>query len=434
MFKIRSTAQRSFAILRRHTNVVYVLVYTSALRGSNVALLIVLSHFVDVATFGKISAVYVFVMSGAQIIGLPLTALALRSIGQSGFRTIQYSVLWWAVISFLLITMYFLFEDLINTLLFSDKIEPSLIAIGCFWMCAMSLEILSSALAASSGKLKTMAVGSVLQAAATLAIVPAGVWLLGDPGLFLVPVCGLIAGATIVARVFEWRDLSVAYHEWRRGATSHLIITMGPAAIAALSVTLLNMTLVSITTTSPEAFLTLATFAIALQLVGVSTFIPQVLSNSALESGHRAARNGGHWRKILVVWALISFGVSGAIGAVVAALGGSFSVLYAEGYALSPGLLIATGLLVALVGPVNVLSHVLIIGGRQWLSAAICLASTLVVIGCFVLQSSRSSEAMMWALVASNAIRLLALSGFASLELHHLRLIDRRQNKPVRDT
>lgn len=420
--------------LRGHRNVGYVLLYISALRGSNVAMLIIISHLVDMITYGKISAVYVFVMSGAQIIGLPLIALALRTTDKAREKSSQDSIVWWATISLAIIFGFFVFGRLFNGFLFSSSIDAAMIAMGCFWMCAMGLEILSAALAASSGKLRTMAIGSVLQAAATLSIVPLSIWILGKPGLFLIPVCGLTVGTIMVARVFDWRDFGTTLREWRRGAMSHLIVTMGPAAIAALSVTLLSMTLVSITATSPGAYLDLAVFGIALQLVGVSTFIPQVLSNSALESGHRAARNGGHWRRTLARWTLLSLGVSGAIGAVIATLGGSFAILYAEGYALPAGLLTAAGLLVALTGPVNVLSHVLIIGGRQWLSAAICLLSTIVVIGWFMIQSSRSSEAMLWALVASNGIRFLALSGFASLELHQLGAPGRRQGKSVRNS
>ena len=421
MPELKRISQYIWGKLRGHRNIGYVLLYISALRGSNVALLIIISHLVDIVTYGKISAVYVFVMSGAQIIGLPLIALALRSVGHSREKCIQDSIFWWAVISVFVVVSYLALGRFLTGILFSGSIDTAMISMGCFWMCAMGLEILAGALAASSGKLRTMAIGSVVQAAATLSIAPASIWILGELGLFLIPVCGLTAGAIMVARVFDWRELGATFHEWRRGAISHLIVTMGPAAIAALSVTLLSMTLVSITATSPGAYLDLAIFGIALQLVGVSTFVPQVLSNSALESGHRAARDGTHWRKTLARWTLLSLGVSGAIGLVIATLGGSFAILYADGYSLPAGLLSAAGVLVALIGPVNVLSHILIIGGRQWLSAAICLISTIVVIGCFVVQPSRSSEAMVWALVASNAIRFLAMTGFASLELHQLK-------------
>lgn len=420
MPEARSITRHFLKNLINNSSIIYILIYTAALRGSNVAILVVVSHLVDPATFGQISAVYVFVMSGAQIIGLPLIALALKSTGAHCGKTAQESIIWWAAISLLTITACLIFILPLNEIIFSRKVDAALIVMGCFWMCAMGLEIISGALAASSGKLKTMATGGVLQAAATVTIVPAAVWLFGKAALVLIPVSGMIVGAIMVARVFDWRGLSVAFYEWRRGATSHLTVTMGPAAIAALSVTSLNMALVSVTATSPGAYLDLAIFAIALQLVGVSTFIPQVLSNSALEGGHRAARDGRHWRKTLAVWACVSLGVSGAIGAVLATFGGGFALLYPDGYALPPGLMIAAGLLVALIGPVSVLSHILIIGGRQWLSAAICFASTVVVIGCFVIQPSRSSEAMLWAMVASNAIRFLALSGFAALELHQI--------------
>lgn len=431
MFRVIIDLHRILEKVRSNSNVAYVLIYTSALRGSNIAVMIFISYLVDLIAFGKISAIYVFVTSGAQIIGLPLIALALRSARQTKVRAAQESVIWWVVFSFLILLFGLLFSSALNEAIFSGTIDAAMFIMGCFWMCAMSLEILSGALAAYSGKLRTMAAGSALQAAATLALVPAGIWLFGEPGLVLVPICGMIAGAIMVARVFEWSRLAITFHEWHRAALSHLTVTMGPAAIAAFSVTLLNMALVSLTATSPGAYLDLAIFAIALQLVGVSTFIPQVLSNSALEGGHRAARDGRHWRKTLAMWALVSLGVSGAIGIVIAAAGGSFAVLYADGYFLSPGLLVAAGLLIALIGPVNVLSHVLIIGGRQWLSALICFISTVVVLGCFVMQPSRSSESMMWALAASNAIRLLALGGFASLELHQLRSLDQRRNKAV---
>jgi len=388
--------------------------YIVALRGSNVMLLIVLSHLLSLKEYGELSAAYVIVTAGAQIVGAPLAALILRVQRSEGLEvSSRDAVLWWLagavpiVATGIYISHVMAFETL-------GYFNGPMLLLAALWMCAMGLELMSAALAIAHGRVALLAISSIVQATMAVTVVSVAVLAVGPRGLLAIPVCGAIAGAAVVQRTVVWSSVVGGLKSWTERVRSELNTIIAPTAMAAAVVTALSVALVAMAA-GPSAHQDIALFGIGMQIVGISTFIPQVLANSALDAGHRAAREGQSWRKVLGRWTLLSAGVSLVFGVIVALGARALSLAYGDAYVLSWPASLACGALVAFLGPVNVLSHFFVMEGRQWLTAAGSFASTVLAVTWFALQPERSAAMMLSALLISNAFRCFVYAVYAYL-------------------
>lgn len=388
--------------------------YIVALRGSNVVLLIVLSHLLTVQAYGELSAAYVFATAGAQIVGSPLAALILRVQRSAGLNaSSQDAFFWWLALAVpIAVTGIYISQGKAAETF--GYINGPMLLLAALWMCAMGLELMSAALAIAHGRVALLAISSVVQATLAVTVVSVAVLAVGPPALLVIPLCGVIAGAVVVGRTVIWSGAVDGLKSWTKRIRSELHTIIAPTAMAAVVVTALSVALVAMAA-GPSAHQEIALFGIGMQIVGISTFIPQVLANSALDAGHRAAREGQSWRKVLGRWTLMSAGVSGVFGVIVALGGRMLSLAYGDAYVLSWPASLACGALVAFLGPVNVLSHFFVMEGRQWVTAAGSFASTVLAVTWFALQPDQSAALMLSALLISNVFRCLVYASYAYL-------------------
>lgn len=388
--------------------------YIVALRGSNVVLLLVLSHFLSLKEYGELSAVYVIVTAGAQIVGAPLAALILRVQRSEGLEVCSRDAFfWWLAGAVPIVTTGIFISQGVAAEALGYFNGPMLV-LAALWMCAMGLELMSAALAIAHGRVALLAISSIVQATMVVTVASVAVLAVGPAGLLAIPVCGAIAGAVVVWRTLIWSSVVEGLKSWKKRIRSELRTIIAPTAITAVVVTALSVALVAMAA-GPSAHQEIALFGIGMQIVGISTFIPQVLASSALDAGHRAAREGRSWRKVLSRWALLSAGVSGILGIIVALGGRVVSLAYGDAYVLSWPASLACGALVAFLGPVNVLSHFFVMEGRQWLTAAGSFASTVLAVTWFALQPEQSAVLMLSALLISNVFRCIVFALYAYL-------------------
>lgn len=268
---------------------IFSLIVTLSLRGGLALGMIVIANFVTVPLMGKIAAILTLSVTVAQIIGYPLSILVMerREVysGTMADKKMYHDQCFsaWLATSATLFIICFLFIDPLSNKFFDRNVPTLFIICGAIWACAISLEIMTTYIAAVTNSIKHMALFSLAQAILLVSTVSLASMYFQDYIILCAALCTLISG--ILLRMFLTKSGFFKIVISSSVAREILKTLVGPSFLTVLALTLNNFFIIHIAMSIPQkGLIAIANFGIAMQIVSILGLAPQIIHTLNLQN------------------------------------------------------------------------------------------------------------------------------------------------------